>query len=195
MHMATMVNRTDSCLQRMKDFDMHLALMSSHPNSRSACAWIQGCVVNLVPSESNDYDPKFDSIYNHGYGKPSGILGINCRHILFPYVPGMNTNHQPQYDPKEAIKNGKLVQGQRARERIIRDAKKRLKVAEELGDTEMVSRTKTLIRARQAKLRGYSKETNAGHKVPILTREYDRERIFKTNMSAEKKKFIQQRLH
>lgn len=195
MHMATMVNRTDSCLQRMKDFDMYLALMSSHPNSRPACAWIQGCVVNLVPSESNDYDPNYDSIYNHGYGKPSGILGINCRHILFSYVPGMNTNHQPQYDPKEAIKNGKLVQGQRARERAIRDAKKRLKVAEELGDTEMVSRTKTLIRACQAKLRGYSKETNADHKVPILTREYDRERIFKTNMSAEKKKFIQQRLH
>ncbi|MEO5286417.1 hypothetical protein [Limosilactobacillus allomucosae] len=53
-----------------------------------------------------------------------------------------------------------------------------MKVAEELGDTEMVSRTKMLIRARQAKLRDYIKETNAGHKVPILTREYDRERIF-----------------
>lgn len=177
---TTTVNRTynDLRLQRMKDFDMHLALMSSHPNSRPACAWIQGHVVNLVPPESDDYDPKYDSIYNHDYGKPSGTLGINCRHILFPYVPGMNTNHQPQYDPKEAIKNGKLVQGQRARERAIRDAKKRLKVAEELGDTEMVSRTKTLIRARQAKLRDYIKETNAGHKVPILTREYDRERIF-----------------
>lgn len=179
MVINTTVNRTynEIRLQRMKDFGMHLALMSSHPNSRPACAWIQGHVVNLVPPESDDYDPKYDSIYNHGYGKPSGILGINCRHILFPYVPGMNTNHQPQYDPKEAIKNGKLVQGQRARERAIRDAKKRLKVAEELGDAEMVSRTKTLIRARQAKLRDYIKETNAGHKVPILTREYDRERI------------------
>lgn len=176
---TTTVNRTynDLRLQRMKDFDMHLALMSSHPNSRPACAWIQGHVVNLVPPESDDYDPKYDSIYNHDYGKPSGTLGINCRHILFPYVPGMNTNHQPQCDPKEAIKNGKLVQGQRARERAIRDAKKRLKVAEELGDTEMVSRTKTLIKARQAKLRDYIKETNAGHKVPILTREYDREKI------------------
>lgn len=176
---TTTVNRTynDLRLQRMKDFDMHLALMSSHPNSRPACAWIQGHVVNLVPPESDDYDPKYDSIYNHDYGKPSGTLGINCRHILFPYVPGMNTNHQPQYDPKEAIKNGKLVQGQRARERAIRDAKKRLKVAEELGDTEMVSRTKTLIRARQAKLRDYIKETNAGHKQLILTRDYSREKI------------------
>lgn len=191
---TTTVNRTynDLRLQRMQDFDMHLALMSSHPNSRPACAWIQGHVVNLVPLESDDYDPKYDSIYNHGYGEPSGTLGINCRHTLFPYVPGMNTNHQPQYDPKEAIKNGKLVQGQRARERAIRDAKKRLKVAEELGDTEMVSRTKTLIKARQAKLRDYIKETNAGHKVPILTRDYDRERLINPrhiDMMSKKRMF------
>lgn len=176
---TTTVNRTynDLRLQRMKDFDMHLALMSSHPNSRPACAPIQGHVVNLVPSGDPNYDPKYDSIYNHGYGEPSGTLGINCRHVLYPYVPGLSTNHQPQYDPDEAIKNGKLVQAQRARERAIRDAKKRLKAAEELGDEEMINRTKTLIRARQSKMRDFIKDTNAGHKTPILTRDYDRERI------------------
>lgn len=69
-------------------------------------------------------------------------------------------NHSmiPQYDPDEAIKNGKLVQQQRARERAIRDAKKRL-------------------RARQAKLRDFIKETNAGKKNPILVRDYSREKI------------------
>ena len=176
---TTTVNRTynDLRLQRMQDFDMHLAVMSSHPNSRPACAPIQGHVVNLVPSGDPNYDPKYDSIYNHGYGEPSGTLGINCRHVLYPYVPGLNTNHQPQYDPDEAIKNGKLVQAQRARERAIRDAKKRLKAAEELGDEEMIDRTKTLIRARQSKMRDFIKGTNAGHKTPILTRDYDRERI------------------
>lgn len=176
---TTTVNRTynDLRLQRMQDFDMHLAVMSSHPNSRPACAPIQGHVVNLVPSGDPNYDPKYDSIYNHGYGEPSGTLGINCRHVLYPYVPGLSTNHQPQYDPDEAIKNGKLVQAQRARERAIRDAKKRLKAAEELGDEEMIDRTKTLIRARQSKMRDFIKDTNAGHKTPILTRDYDRERI------------------
>lgn len=176
---TTTVNRTynDLRLQRMQDFDMHLAVMSSHPNSRPACAPIQGHVVNLVPSGDPNYDPKYDSIYNHGYGEPSGTLGINCRHVLYPYVPGLSTNHQPQYDPDEAIKNGKLVQVQRARERAIRDAKKRLKAAEELGDEEMINRTKTLIRARQSKMRDFIKDTNAGHKTPILTRDYDRERI------------------
>lgn len=175
MVVNTTVNRAfnEVRLQRMKDFDMHLALMSSHPNSRPACAPIQGHVVNLVSPSDPDFDPHYDSIFNHGYGEPSGTQGINCRHILFPYEPGVSENHQPQYDPDEAIKNGKLVQQQRARERAIRDAKKRLRVAEH----QMVSQTKTLLRARQAKLRDFIKETNAGKKNPILVRDYSREKI------------------
>lgn len=175
----TTVNRTYNAvrLQRMKDFDMHLALMSSHPNSRPACAYIQGHVVNLVPPESPDFNPRYDSIYNHDYGKPSGTLGINCRHILFPYEPGVNENHQPQYDPEEAIKNGKLVQQQRARERAIRDAKRRLKAAEKLDDENKINQAKTLIRARQAKLREFIKDTNVGKEIPILVRDYTREKV------------------
>lgn len=179
MVVNTTVNRTfnEVRLQRMSDFGMRLALMSSHPNSRPACAPIQGHVVNLVSPSDSDFDPHYDSIFNHGYGEPSGTQGINCRHILFPYEPGVSENHQPQYDPDEAIKNGKLVQQQRARERAIRDAKKRLAVAEQLGDDKMISQAKTLLQARQAKLRQFISETNAGRDTPLLTRDYTREKI------------------
>ena len=150
-------------------------------------------MVNVVPPEDPKFNGKYDSIYNHGYGTPAGTLGINCRHMLIPYTEGVNTNHQPQYDPEEAIKNGKLVQQQRARERAIRDAKKRLKAAEELGDEVMVNQTKTLLRARQKKLREFIKATNADRKVPILTRNYDREQIAK-DVNVEKQQFIKRRL-
>ena len=179
MVLNTTVNRTYNALrlQRMKDYDLHLALMSSHPNSRPACAWIQGHVVNLVPPESPNYNDKYDSIYNHGYGTPGGTQGINCSHILFPYRPGVNTNHQPQYAPEEAIANGKLVQQQRAKERSIRDAKRRLEAAKQLDDEEQVNHAKTLIRARQAKLRQFIKSTNEDKGKEILVRDYDREQI------------------
>ena len=179
MVVNTTVNRTfnEVRLQRMSDFGMHLALMSSHPNSRPACAPIQGHVVNLVSPSDPDFDPHYDSIFNHGYGEPAGTQGINCRHILFPYEPGVSENHQPEYDPGEAIANGKLVQQQRARDRAIRDAKKRLAVAEQLGDDKMISQSKTLLQARQAKLRDFIKETNAGRDTPLLTRDYAREKI------------------
>lgn len=50
----------------------------------------------------------------------------------------------------------------------------------------MVSRTKTLLKGRQAKLREYIRETNAGHKTPILTRDYGREKIVMTDTDVKK---------
>ena len=158
--------------------------MSSHPNSREACAYIQGKVVNIVPTDDPNYNDKYDSIYNHGYGELAGTLGINCRHKLFPFTPGVNVNNMTQYNPKEAIRNGNLQQKQRYYERSTRDAKKRLKVVEELEDEQMIApRTKTLIAARQKKLREYIKETNKmyGKKYDILTRDYARKQIISKN--------------
>lgn len=157
--------------------------MSSYPNSREACAYIQGKVVNIVPTDDPNYNDKYDSIYNHGYGEPAGTLGINCRHKLFPFTPGVNVNNMTQYNPKEAIRNGNLRQKQRYYERSIRDAKKRLKIAEELEDERMITRTKTLIAAHQKKLREYIKETNKmyGKKYDILTRDYARKQIISKN--------------
>lgn len=181
MVVNTTVNRTYNALrlQRMKDYDLHLALMSSHPNSRPACAYIQGHVVNLVPPGDPNYDDKYDSIYNHGYGTPAGTQGINCSHVLFPYRPGVSTNHQIRYDPEEAIANGKLVQEQRARERSIRDAKRRLEAAKNLDDELQIIHSKALIRARQAKLRQFIKDTNESKGKEILVRDYDREQIMR----------------
>ena len=105
-------------------------------------------------------------------------MGINCRYKSFPFTPGVNVNKTTQYNPKEAIRNGNLRQKQRYYERSTRDAKKRLKVVEELEDELMIApRTKTLIAALQKKLREYTKETNKmyGKKYDILTRDYARE--------------------
>lgn len=181
MVVSTTVHRTynEVRTKRMKDFGMTVALMSSHPNSRPACAHIQGKVVNLVPHGDPAYDPRFPTIYDYDYGEPAGTLGINCRHVLSPFDPEINVNNQPQYDPEEAIENGKLVQQQRARERAIRDAKKRLMAAQEFGDQDAINRAKTLIRSRQDKLRSFIKDTNADKGKPILTRDYSREQIVK----------------
>ncbi|KRL74542.1 phage minor capsid protein [Ligilactobacillus saerimneri] len=186
MVLTTTANRAynDARTKRMQEMGQNLCVMTSHPNSRPACAYIQGKVVNIVPDDSPDFNPKYDTIYNHGYGTPAGTLGINCRHVLFPFEEGVNVNHQPQYDPQEAIKNGNLQQRQRAYERSIREAKKRLKAAEDMGDEEAISRYKTLVRARQNRLREFIKETNAG-KHNILVRDYSREQISKNILSKK----------
>lgn len=192
---TTTANRTYNSvrMQRMKDFHTTLAVMSAHPNSRPACAYIQGKVVNIVPQGHPDYDDRYDTIYNHGYGTPGGTLGINCRHTLTPFNPATMKNHQPQYDPQKAIENGKLVQQQRARERAIRDAKKRLKVAEALDDPVMISRNKTLLAARQKKLREFIKDTNEGKSIPVLTRDYNREKVATKEVDFKEQQKLQKR--
>ena len=169
--------------------------MSSYHNSREACAYIQGKVVNIVPTDDPNYNDKYNSIYNHGYGEPSGTLGINCKYKSFPFTPDVNVNNITQYNPKEAIRNGNLQQKQRYYERSIRDAKKRLKVAEELEDEQMITRTKTLISARQKKLREYIKETNKlyGKKYDILIRDYDREQVVNKNHDSKEIEILKKR--
>ena len=173
MVVETTAHRTynDLRLQRMDDFDVVTALMSSHAAAREACAGIQGQVVNVVPMSDPRADSRYDSIYNHGYGEPSGTQGVNCRHNLSPFIPDVNTNNQPQYDSEEAQENGKIQQTQRRLERDIRRQKKRLLAAEELDDDLMQQKCKDVIRAKQKQIRELLKEND------FLVRDYSREQV------------------
>lgn len=165
----------DLRIQSMKDFNSPLAVMSSHPASRPACAPIQGHVVNIVPRESKDFDPDYPSIYDHGYGTPAGCFGINCGHKLYPYIKGVSHNYQKQYDPNEAIEKQKIQQKQRYYERNIRRLKYDLDLARRQNDIESERKFNQAIRGYQAKLRDLVKNND------FLTRQYDREQIVNKN--------------
>lgn len=164
------VNRTynEVRMSRMEEYDVHLVLMTSLPESRPACAPIQGKVVSI---ERNPRDPKYPSIYDHGYGQPWGVRGVNCRHMFIPYIEGINENNQIQYDLDEVEDRYKQTQKQRYYERQIRKAKKSLVLAKEVGDEETIKRYNQLVRRRQAKLREFIAE----HDLPRMR---DREQIY-----------------
>ncbi|WP_371190393.1 phage minor capsid protein [Weissella viridescens] len=157
---------------RMQEFGMGVALMSSHPAAREACAYIQGKPVNIVPQGSANYDRRYDSIYNHGYGEPAGTQGINCKHTLTPFDPDTMTNHYQQVDPKEAIENGKVQAKQRSIERAIRASKKRMNAAEALGDKEGYEKYRMQLNTQRAKMRDFLKEHD------WLTRNRTREQVY-----------------
>ncbi|BDZ31239.1 phage minor capsid protein [Lactiplantibacillus brownii] len=167
-------------LKRMKDYGTTLAVMSSHPAAREACAPIQGQVVNLTEPGSDTFNPKYDSLFNHGYGTAAGTQGVNCSHTLYPFIEGVNTNNQPQYDPEEAKANGDIQAKQRGYERAIRQSKKKLAAAQELGDDAGVSHYKSLISNQQKSLR----ELVNGHE--FLHRDYSREQVYSSNITQQK---------
>ncbi|WP_277892483.1 phage minor capsid protein [Enterococcus lactis] len=162
----------DLRLKRMEDFDCVTALMSSHPSSRKACATIQGDWVLVVPkNKAPDEFKHLPSIYDHGYGDPDGTQGINCKHILYPGRPDINTNNQPQYDADEAQENADIQQKQRKLERDIRYQKKRMNAALELEDPETIQMCKQVIANKQKQLRELINEHD------FLVRDYSREQV------------------
>lgn len=157
----------DITLNRMSEYGTDLALMSSLSDPREACSHTQGKVVFTKESHLNT--TKYPSIYDYGYGRPEGTLGINCRHRLFPWFEGISENNQPQYTEEEMTKGREERQKQRYYERQIRKAKQSLKIAQTTGDEIAIQRYKKLVRNRQARIRDFILESGR-------TRQYDREK-------------------
>lgn len=128
-------------------------------------------VVNTVPSSDPRYNPKYDSIYNHGYGEPAGTQGINCHHELFPYIEGVTTNPFTHPNTEEAIKKGKIQQKQRALERHIKNDKKSLDTAKKLGSNDDVLKAKGKRKQHWSEMHGLIENNK------FLKRNYDRERF------------------
>ena len=176
----TVINTTtsrvfnDARMQSMKEYKSGLATMTSHPAARPACAEIQGQVVCVIEQSDPDYDDSWDSypnIYDYGYGDPGGCFGINCEHMLFPYIEGVSHDDQEQYDPEEAEDNMKIQQKQRYFERGVRRGKKNLELARRAGDDEAIKRYQQSIRGYQGKIRKIVKDND------FLTRQYSREKV------------------
>mgnify|MGYP001270256690 CR=1 FL=1 len=170
--------------EHMEEYGMHHVVVGSSVGAREACSKIQGQVVDLRPMdeipEGSEYRSIYDPYWEAHYKEASGHHGINCRHPHFPFIPGVNTNNQPQYDDELNEQVAKDQQKQRSLERQIRNYKKHLKIAQEFGNQEDIDRYTKLISGRQKALR----EHLDGHKY--LSRDYNRERAFDFSTSPPK---------
>lgn len=175
----TVINSTNNSVVnelRVKTMNINnvtTSKMSWHMCARPACAPIQGHIVNMVPRLDPNYNPKYDTIYDHGYGEKSGTLGINCHHQFTPWDPDVNIEHPDPDMPSsdEAVKMGDVQQKQRARERAIRQTKKKINAAQQLGDDQTVSNAKSTLANQQKRMREMIKDND------FLTRDYAREQI------------------
>lgn len=170
--------------EHMEEYGMHHVVVGSLVGAREACSKIQGQVVDLRPMEEipegSEYRSIYDPYWEAHYKEASGHHGINCRHPHFPFVPGVNTNNQPQYDEALNEQVAKDQQRQRSLERQIREYKKHLKIAQEFGNQKDIDRYTKLISGRQKALRDHLD----GHKY--LSRDYARERAFDFSSSPPK---------
>ncbi|PFZ08443.1 minor capsid protein [Bacillus pseudomycoides] len=152
-------------MERAEEYNVDLIETSSHNGARPGCSPYQGRIYSRS-GKSTKYPP-FSST---SYGEPSGILGINCRHLTYPFIEGLSTKRYEPYDAAENSRVYKESQQQRHLERQIRKAKKEVKVMEALGDAEGVKEAKNKVSQRQANMREFINQTKR-------KRQYNRENI------------------
>lgn len=99
-----------------------------------------------------------------------GLGGVNCRHRMFPFFPGISVPNPHQIDEKENKKVYEATQKQRAMERNIRAIKKRLIVAKASGDIAKAKEYRKSLTQKQAEIEQFCKDNG-------LRRQTEREMV------------------
>ena len=162
---------------RMEEFNVHTVVVTSHMGARDACSRIQGQVVDLrlpseIPDGTHNYKSIYDPSWGANYGDPGGHLGVNCRHDHIPFIPGVNTNNQPQFDPVKNKLVAKAQSRQRELERRIVKYKKNLMVSESFG-AEDTQHWKSMVSKSQKAMREHLDKNGE-----YLSRNYAREQTY-----------------
>lgn len=173
--------------ERFRDYGEDLIEIDSHKGARPKCAKDQGKIYSLSGKSGYTTDArgrriKYYSWKDSSYGEPDGILGINCRHHKFVFIPGVNI--QRYFSTEDMEKNDKLykqTQVQRALERSVRKQKRECMLFNKLGDQEAFEKAAIKLKGKEADLKSYV------DKNPFLHRRADREQVvgFGRSVSAK----------
>lgn len=162
---------------RIQDAGCNLIQIDSHSGARPKCAKDQGKVFDLNNGSGYTEDLHGRKIRYYPWsssscGEPDGILGINCRHHKWPFVPGVSIQRYfPTEDMDANDKLYKQTQVQRALEREVRKQKRECMVLDAAGDQEGFKEASVRLKSKEAALKDYvSKNKN-------LHRRKDREQV------------------
>ena len=196
MDMRSTLGNTARAAQnaRCDEYGINLIELSSHLGARPKCAIDQGKIYSRdgtsgVTTDGAGNKIHFTPFSQTSYGQPDGILGINCGHVQYPFVPGINFQRYFPYPKEENDRRYMQFQQQRAMERGIRAAKRECMMLQEVGDTEGLQKASLRLRNQREKYRAYCKETGLKqHNDRTQVYGYDRSKSSKTVWAERKAK-------
>ena len=142
----------------IEDNGVEMVQVSQHWGARESHALWQGGIYTVE---------QFKAVC--GYGEPSNpdhIYSYNCRHVHYPYWPGVSEplEYQPKPGPFEV--NGRqysyyqATQKQRSMERDIRATKRDAMAQDALGDKSALAAAKIKLDEKMAAYKGFSSQIN-----------------------------------
>ena len=194
MDMRSTLANTARAAQDMRcdQYGIQLIEVSSHMGARPLCAPYQGRIFSRDGSKGITTDGAGGKIYytplsETSYGQPAGLFGINCGHVQYPFVPGINFQRYFPYPKEENDRRYQQFQRQRAMERDIRATKRECMMLQELNDKEGLQKASQRLRAQKQKYSQYSRDCGLGtHYDRTQVYGYDRSKSSKT-VWAERK--------
>ncbi len=137
------------------EISSHLGARTHPTNPIANHAGWQGKVFKIDGS-----DKKYPNL-KESTGYPDDILGlggVNCRHRMFPFFPGISTPNPVRFNEEENRRVYELMQKQRAMERRMRQLKKEQAAAKEIGDKETVKKLNKKISEQSTKIDEFCKK-------------------------------------
>ena len=124
--------------QRIQDCGGDFIEISSHIGARPLCSRDQGQIFSL--SGYSGYIEDLDGVKikvrpwsSSTYGEPAGILGINCGHSRYMFVPSISKKRDMDFTKAENDEAYKEKQQQRLYERTIRNQKREIAMLKQTG--------------------------------------------------------------
>ncbi len=155
--LVTSTSQTAGIMQisRAKEWGSNLVEVTSHMGARPDHAVWQGKIFSLEGST-----PKYPNLAaTTGYGTVTGLKGANCSHDFYPFFEGISEQTYKPYPKEENEKVYEESQVQRKLERDIREQKRRILTANEIGDTEGKVKAQLALKNKEAQLKAFVKET------------------------------------
>lgn len=137
------------------EISSHLGARTHPTNPIANHADWQGKVFKIDGS-----DKKYPNL-KESTGYPDDILGlggVNCRHRMFPFFPGISTPNPIRFNEEENRRVYELTQKQRAMERRMRQLKKEQAAAKEIGDKETAKKLNKKISEQSTKIDEFCKK-------------------------------------
>lgn len=173
----------------MDEYGLDLVEVSSHSGARPLCAKDQGKIFNRNGGGgyTTDLDGKrikFYSLRSSSYGKPAGLLGINCGHQIYPFLPGISVQTYFPYDEKENAEQYEKICNQRALERKVRASKRECTSLDTLCDKEGFDKAAYKLKQQEQQLKSYCEKNGLIYKPDrTATPGYGRSQAAKTTAS------------
>ena len=144
-------SNTQNTINRIQEERMQLSgndyvEISSHIGARPLCSEDQGKIFSLSGNTTPIKDGLGHSIKvydwnNSSYGEPAGILGINCGHSRYAFVPNISIHRKKNFTKKENDDAYTEKQKQRQYERNIRNKKREIEMLKKTNaETEYIKR-------------------------------------------------------